>query len=283
MIGAAISNILGAFSLGLLFHARGEAIEFDKSSRLYSLLLLVLTTASIPAIYARERIVWLVSGTILIFAFGVYVIVVTAAIARGLLVAPEDSDDDDDGDVSDEGSVAGSTTALLDHDTDEVVAARGAQRGRKIRSHGGLVLLGFIATTIAGYVLSQASVNITNQLGMSDVLFGVSILSVATTLPEKFIAVASAYRGHPGILVANCAGSNIFLMALCLGIIMVANEGNIDDGSVTIFELLVLWVSTAVFTLTIWAGARAARLIGILMLVGYVTFIALEFTVIHRK
>ncbi|KAL6404524.1 Ca2+ transporter [Ilyonectria robusta] len=78
------------------------------------------------------------------------------------------------------------------------------------------LLLGFLATCLAGYILSQVATNITDQFGILDILFGIVILTIATTLPEKFITVISGYRGHPGILVANCVGSNIFLLALYL-------------------------------------------------------------------
>lgn len=117
---------------------------------------------------------------------------------------------------------------------------------------------------------------------MSDISFGVVILSIATTLPEKLIAVMSGYRGHTGILVANCAGSNIFLLSLCCGIVLVSTQGELDRGNVTIWELAVLWMSTLAFALTVWFGSRAGKAIGVLMVMGYVAFIVLEFAVIHE-
>lgn len=160
--------------------------------------------------------------------------------------------------------------------------ARPHRSRRGLAYHCGFLFLGFLAICLAGYVLSQAATNITDQFGISDVLFGVIILAIATTLPEKFVAVMSGHRGHPGILVANCAGSNIFLLALCVGIIMVDTKGTLDDGNVTIPELVVLWCSTLALTLTVWFGAKFGRWIGAVMLVGYVAFIILEFTVVHR-
>ncbi|KAF3491102.1 uncharacterized protein GIQ15_00619 [Arthroderma uncinatum] len=278
VIGSSISNILGAFSLGLLCYERGEQIVFDRSSRIYSLLLLVLTTALMPIIYYSTRITWLVGGSILIVAFVVYFLLVALAIGRGVLTAPEDSDSDSDSqsDVDDhDSSSVGSRTALLPRNT-------GTRSYRhSLLYHGLYLLFGFLAICLAGYVLSQAAIKITDQLGMSDVLFSVVILAVATTLPEKFIAVMSGYRGHPGILVANCAGSNIFLLSLCCGIIMVDTRGNLDRGTVTVSELAVLWASTVAFTGTVWFGAKFSRSIGVAMLAGYIAFIILEFTVIH--
>ncbi|EGX88466.1 Sodium/calcium exchanger membrane region [Cordyceps militaris CM01] len=280
VIGAAISNILGAFSLGLLFYGQGEVVGFDRSSRIYSLLLLVLTTAVTPLVYWSAAITWLAGGIVLIAAFVVYFLLIAVAIGKGVLTAPadsdSDSDDDDDDDDDDANSVSSRTTLLNDGTT-----ARQSRRRHGLGYHALYLVSGFLAICLAGYILSQAATNITDELGMSDILFSVVILAIATTLPEKFIAVMSGSRGHPGILVANCAGSNIFLLSLCCGIIMVGTRGALDKGTVTIAELSVLWLSTVAFTATVWFGGSYARWIGVAMLASYVAFIILEFTVIH--
>ncbi len=142
-------------------------------------------------------------------------------------------------------------------------------------------MLGFLAICLAGYVLSHAATTITDEFGISDVLFGIVVLAIATTLPEKFVAVMSGHRGHAGILVANTAGSNIFLLALCSGIVMLDTSGKLERGNVNVAELGVLWGSTVAFTATVWFDGRFCRRIGFGMLIAYVTFIVLEFTLIH--
>jgi Ca2+/H+ antiporter len=226
-----------------------------------------------------------VCGSLFIAAFGVYFLLVALAIGRGVLTAPEDSDSDSDSDGDgdrEDANFVGSRTALLADNTGAIAKQTHQRLNQHSLSYHGLFLLfGFLAICLAGYVLSQAATNITDQLGMSDVLFSVVILSIATTLPEKFVAVMSGYRGHPGILVANCAGSNIFLLSLCCGIIMVDTRGSLDKGTVTIAELIVLWASTVTFAGTVWFGAKYSRWIGGAMVVSYIAFIILEFTVIH--
>ncbi|KAG7413884.1 Sodium/calcium exchanger MaX1 [Fusarium oxysporum f. sp. rapae] len=312
IIGAAISNILGAFSLGLVFYERGKPIEFDRSSRIYSLFLLVLTTFVTPVAYFSKYRIWLVCGSLLVAIFTIYLLAAGVAIGKGVLTPPEDSDDDSDDNVSDASSamsvsVAGerdqitpATNTRSDAQADGVKVQpstdtlptsssssgppepRSSRKKRRLRYHVFYLLVGFLSICLAGYVLSQAATNITDQFGISDVLFGVIILAIATTLPEKFVAVMSGHRGHPGILVANCVGSNVFLLALCVGIIMLSSRGTLDAGNVTIAELVVLWTSTLAVTLTVWFGGRFCRWIGVLMLASYVVFIVLEFTIIHR-
>lgn len=296
VIGSAISNILGAFSLGLLFYPRsggsGGGIEFDRSARVYSLLLLVLTTLVVPVVYYPSPTTWLVLGPLLMAAFGVYVCVAAAAIVRGVLAAPEDSDSDadtssDEGDADDDQErVVDSTTGLLSGQHNTTAAAAAPTRRRHghhgLPYHTAYLFFGFAAICLAGYVLSQAAIRIVDAAALSDVVFSVVVLAVATTLPEKFIAIVSARLGQPGILVANCAGSNIFLLSLCAGLVMTGSKGKLDRGKVGLVELAVLWAATAAFTATVWFGARVARWIGAVMVVGYLAFIVLEFAVVHR-
>jgi Ca2+/Na+ antiporter len=315
IIGAAISNILGAFSLGLLFFERGETIKFDRSSRVYSLLLLALTTLVTPIAYFPAHVTWSVCGSVLITIFGIYLFTAGIAIGKGILTPPEDSDDDSDSENDsynassevesstpsrnpDLAEPAPDATSIVQSDGGENLSngdaralveaqspppePRPRRKSRRLRYHVSYLLLGFLSICLAGYVLSGAATNITDQFGVSDVLFGVIILAIATTLPEKFIAVMSGHRGSPGILVANTVGSNIFLLALCIGVIMVSSRGSLDGGNVTIVELCTLWASTLAVTITVWFGERISRYIGALMLAAYVAFIVVEFTVVHK-
>lgn len=285
VLGSCISNVLGAFSLGLIFYERGSTIEFDRSARIYSLVLLALTTVVIPVLHHPTPIVWLVFGPVLIAAFGVYFFVAATAIVQGILTAPEDSDSDSDSssmyirDDSDSSDESGDDNA----EPSEATALLPRRRAHSLGYHAAYLLFGFSAICLAGYVLSQAAIHIVDALEISDVLFSVIVLALATTLPEKFIAVLSGRLGQPGILVANCAGSNIFLLSLCCGVVMTSSKGELNGGNVAVFELAALWVSTAGFAATVWFGARYARWVGGVMVVAYLVFIVLEFTVVHKS
>lgn len=311
VVGSTISNILGAFSLGLLFHSTSQKIVFDRSSKIYSLLLLVLTLFTTLLTFLGTRGSWRIFGGILLGLFVVYVISVAWAISRGAITAPEGSDSDtsDDDDSSSENS---DTTNEMRHRPNGVVRAgssphqdteaatiaipadssSGRQESQRrtsrrvprhsLKYHIAYLLLGFLSICLSGYVLSDASTTISQEIGLSDVLFGVVILSIATTLPEKFIAVLSGSRGHAGILVANTVGSNIFLLALCMGIVLVVTAGEFDAGSVNAAELGIMMGSTVALTATVWFGAAWSRWIGAAMLMAYIAFLVLEFTVIRK-
>ena len=311
IVGSTISNILGAFSLGLLFHSTSQKIVFDRSSKIYSLLLLILTIFVTLLSFLGVRSSWKIFGGVLLALFVIYVASVAWAISRGAITRPELSDSDDDDDDSDEsdsdsgggphpnGVIGNETRPSQDAEATSVApptntaldaspARRESQhwplhrRRRSLKYHIAFLLLGFLSICLSGYVLSHASTTISDEIGISDVLFGVGILSIATTLPEKFIAVLSGVRGYAGILVANTVGSNIFLLALCMGIVLAVTAGEFDAGSVNAAELGVMMASTVALTGTVWFGANWSRWIGGAMLMAYVTFLVLEFTLIRK-
>nr|OQO25438.1 hypothetical protein B0A51_08048 [Rachicladosporium sp. CCFEE 5018] len=230
VVGSAISNILGAFSLGLLFHKDDTAV-FDRSSRLYSLLLVAITSLAAVLLSFGRPTAWKAFGGISVCLFVIYVCSIAWAISKGRIAAPELSDsndsdsevDDAQGNPPERASVAsrqqGDTSVehlrepLLGNwnaqNTTRPVFARSsreetfspgspatelpgspAQRPSQhsLTYHVGLLLVGFIALLVSAYVLSQAASTLATEFAISDVLFGIIILSIATTIPEKFIA-----------------------------------------------------------------------------------------------
>ncbi len=290
-VGSSISNILGAFSLGLLFQT--SIPTFDTSSKIYTSILLFCTSA-ITAL-ALANLLGKAVGGILIASFGIYLVSIGWGIFKGTLTAAELSDSDDDGsdDESDVSStdVESSPSGPREHDQQATEASSllpdlSAKTHKKphnnrhsLTFHIFQVLMGFFALCISGYILSVSASALADALHLSGTVVGLTILSFATTLPEKFVAVLSGSRGHVGILVANTVGSNIFLLTLCLGIILVST-GGVFDSDINKFELLYMWASSLVLFLIVFLGSR--RWAGVLLLVMYLAFLVLEFTQYRR-
>lgn len=258
---------------------------------MYSLVLLAITTPVITMLYFPTERAWMACGTVLIAFFVIYLASIGWAISRGSLAAPEGSDSGSSDSDSDSDDESRSTTDLdCDsvgphppiHNASATIPLLPHQRSSKHRPltyHVSRLFLGFLAICLSGYVLSHAASSIVDELEISDLLFGIVILSIATTLPEKFIAVMSGRRGQPGILVASTAGSNIFLLTLCAGIVLLSTQNDFSRGSVGAVELATLWGSSAAFAATVWFGGRFSRWIGVAMVVSYVGFVVAEFLV----
>ncbi|THX06467.1 hypothetical protein D6D13_06493 [Aureobasidium pullulans] len=298
IVGSGISNILGAFSLGLIFRNQEELIAFGASAKTYTLILFLLTLLFTGLVQWGSLGQTRTIGVILIVVFVVYVASVAYLIVKGRLTAPEsdsdsdsesesesedesiDSEDDEEEATSISRAQVNSTTPLLEAQQELSIVR---QHKHSISYHVASLVFGFLAIVLSSFVLSNAASTIADQTGLSDVLFGVVFLSIATTLPEKFVAVVSGSRNRTGILVANTVGSNIFLLSLCMGVLLVSTAGTVDNATINIAELGVLVGSTLFMALTVWFGARWSRVAGMVMLIGYLAFLILEFTTIRHE
>lgn len=77
---------------------------------------------------------------------------------------------------------------------------------------------GFAGLIFGGKIVVDSAVNIASQLGISQSLIGLTIVSIGTSLPELAASAVAAYRKSPDIAVGNIIGSNIFNIFFVLGI-----------------------------------------------------------------
>lgn len=288
VMGSSISNILGAFSLGLIFH-RGP-IDFDGSAKIYTAALFIVTTIFVGLAYFGQ-LNRLTAG-VLMTIFVIYIISIGYAIYRGIAVPPELSDSDSDS--CSESDLEGAprysrsiqrslseTSVLLptENDTASEIFDGSSPPFRGLVYHICQLLMGFVSLSLSGYILSHSASTIAESLHISGTVLGLTILSFATTLPEKFVAILSGSRGHSGIVVATTTGSNIFLLTLCMGVVALDMPKDKADTFVP-FELGMTWLSSALFSAVVFL--RLGRLAGFALLALYIVFLVLEFTLYRR-
>ncbi|KAG7294237.1 hypothetical protein NEMBOFW57_004307 [Staphylotrichum longicolle] len=251
IIGSSIANILSSFSLGLLVIGKAE---FDRSSKIYTTLLLAATSLFLGLLATVKTVPTWITGSLLTLIFAVYVASVATLIYQGTLTAPEndsdsESDSDDDDSDSDSDNDSASTNPNIStrqttlptthpvpneeqpllHPPPPAVSPLPPAKpqphkpNRKpLLTHLLHLTLGLAALLIASYVLAHSASTLGRELSLSSTVVGTTLLSLATTLPEKFVAVLGGARRQPGILVANTVGSNIFLVTLCGGVLLLA-------------------------------------------------------------
>ncbi|MCG8016891.1 MAG: calcium/sodium antiporter [Candidatus Thiodiazotropha sp. 'RUGA'] len=78
---------------------------------------------------------------------------------------------------------------------------------------GGLVLL-----LISSRVLVWGATNVAVALGVSDVVIGLTIVAIGTSLPELAASITSAMKGEDDIAIGNVIGSNLYNMLAVLSI-----------------------------------------------------------------
>jgi cation:H+ antiporter len=120
---------------------------------------------------------------------------------------------------------------------------------------GGLGLL------ILGAVLFvQGAVGIARQLQISEIVIGLTLVAVGTSLPELATSMIASIRGKNDIAVGNVVGSNIFNIMCILGIAVlirpfaVQGFSLLDMGAMLLTAILLLPLIRSGFVLTRWEG-----------------------------
>lgn len=80
-----------------------------------------------------------------------------------------------------------------------------------------LIVLGFILLIKGADLLVEGASNTAKKFHIPEIIIGLTIVSIGTSLPELFVSIKSAIGGYPDMAVGNVVGSNIANLLLILG------------------------------------------------------------------
>ena len=81
-----------------------------------------------------------------------------------------------------------------------------------------LIIIGFIFLIKGADLLVKAAISIAKKFGLSEMLIGLTILAIGTSLPEIFITITSSIDGHSDLIIGNAIGSCICNFLFVIGI-----------------------------------------------------------------
>lgn len=80
------------------------------------------------------------------------------------------------------------------------------------------LITGLVVLIISSRILVWGAVEIAQQLGVNDLLIGLTIVALGTSLPELAASIIAARKGEHDIAVGNVVGSNMFNSLAVIGI-----------------------------------------------------------------
>jgi cation:H+ antiporter len=141
----------------------------------------------------------------------------------------------------------------------------------KLLKHICLSIFSLIGLFIGGKLTVESSMEIAQSLGLSETLIGLTVVAIATTMPELITSIMAAVKKEPDIVLGNCIGSNIFNILLVLGLSTVISP--IPTDSTLYFDVIaMIAVTVYVFTIS-WLKKTIKRRTGIILLVTYVSYL----------
>lgn len=143
----------------------------------------------------------------------------------------------------------------------------------------GMLIGGVVFLTLGGKIMVDNAVKLAHIAGLSELLIGLTITAVGTSLPELVTSAIAAYKGHVDIAIGNVVGSNIFNILWVLGLTPIVSPIQVVSGVNQ--DMLVAGLATLLLFLFMFIGAKNKRytlhrwhaVIFILLYISYTTFI----------
>ena len=92
-----------------------------------------------------------------------------------------------------------------------------------------LIVIGFIFLVLGADVLVKGCSNIAKKFHIPEVIIGLTIVAIGTSMPEIIITIDSAIAGHADLIIGNAIGSNLCNILLILGLISLIRPVEIEN------------------------------------------------------
>ena len=95
-----------------------------------------------------------------------------------------------------------------------------------------IIIIGIYIVLKGADLLTEGAVSLAQRMNMPEMLIGLTVVAVGTSMPEFFVSVTSALQGTTDLAVANVVGSNIFNVLLIAGVSAVVSPMVISRSTV---------------------------------------------------
>jgi cation:H+ antiporter len=109
-----------------------------------------------------------------------------------------------------------------------------------------LIILGFLLLIKGADFLVEGASNIAKRFHIPEIVIGLTIVSIGTSMPELIVSSVAAVEGHSDIAIGNVVGSNLanlfFILGVCAIIkpLVFQKQTKLIENPVTIFATAIL-------------------------------------------
>ena len=145
-------------------------------------------------------------------------------------------------------------------------------------------VLGLVLLLISSRILVDGAVTLATLYGVSDMVIGLTIIAIGTSLPELAASLMSAFKKEPDMAIGNVIGSNMFNLLAVLGIPGLLSPITLEAHAISrdYSAMLGLTVLFFIFAYGFRGPGRINRLEGGIMLTGYIAYMVVLYFSIHR-
>lgn len=137
------------------------------------------------------------------------------------------------------------------------------------------LFLGLGMLALGGALAERGAVGVAQAAGLSDATIGLTVVAIATSLPELATSVMAARRGQVDIAVGNVVGSNIFNILLVLGVTATITPTPLPEGGLRALGAMLL-LAVVLVPMSKTDKGSISRIEGAVLLTLYALSLVLE-------
>ncbi|UPR47835.1 calcium/sodium antiporter [Vibrio splendidus] len=134
------------------------------------------------------------------------------------------------------------------------------------------VVVGLIILPLAANMLVDNAVVIAKFFGMSDLVIGLTIIAVGTSLPELAASLAGVMKGEDDMAVGNIIGSNVFNILAVMGIPGILNPSILSEFAMGRDFWVMLGVSLLLVVMALGKSRSVNRIEGGVLIITFVAY-----------
>ena len=160
-------------------------------------------------------------------------------------------------------------------DSEEEEGAKPMSMGKAVL----LIMLGLAGLIFGGRFFVDHTVSIAERFHVSEAFISITLMALGTSLPELATCVVAALKGKNQLALGNIIGSNVFNIALIIGVSGLISPFEIEsistvDMAMVIVSVVMLWL--AAFTFKRYKLDRIEGAIFLLVYVGYIAYLTMN-------
>ncbi|MDT3308687.1 calcium/sodium antiporter [Shewanella vaxholmensis] len=135
---------------------------------------------------------------------------------------------------------------------------------------GLFILVGISMLVGGGILFVNGAVDLAKTFGVSEVIIGLTIVAIGTSMPELVTSVIAALKGQSDIAIGNVVGSNLFNILGILGVTAIVHP--VSSLGFQPFDFMVMLALAIVILPFAWTGLRIGRREGSVLLLTYLGY-----------
>lgn len=135
-----------------------------------------------------------------------------------------------------------------------------------------LIIIGFIFLIASADLLVDGSSGIAKKFHIPEIIIGLTIVSIGTSMPELFVSITSALEGHSDMSLGNIIGSNLSNLLLILGLSAIIKPV-VFQKETRLYEIPMCLLFTITFMIFCNTNDGISRIEGVVLLLLFCVFL----------